>query len=89
MLHRPILSRLVTKMGAFEALDSTRINTLTDELTSSFELECGKVCVEAAIKLSALIFATHQTETADMWWWNGLCKKHLDPLPVSLRFFFI
>ncbi|KAH6894647.1 fungal-specific transcription factor domain-containing protein [Thelonectria olida] len=74
MLYRPILTHLLTADASRQAAneDPNRTKAPSNGLMSSFSLECAKSCIKAAMQLIDLIYVTHQTETSDMWWWNGL-----------------
>jgi hypothetical protein len=80
MLHRPILTQLLTAdTSGRNSSEETKVSS--NGLMASFSLECAKSCIKAAMQLIDLTYLTHQTETSDMWWWNGLCKL----LPAVLR----
>ncbi|KAH7010548.1 fungal-specific transcription factor domain-containing protein [Ilyonectria destructans] len=77
MLYRPLLLRLYLKqaraMTSHVRTSSQAESNLTNSgLSSSFETECGKLCVEAAMDLLKLVHRTYQTENTAGWWWNGL-----------------
>lgn len=77
MLFRPVLSQLAAdrdRSKAPEMAPSLSSSCNRSLLSSSFAVECGKSCAQAAVDLISLTHATYLAPESGAWWWSGLCK---------------
>jgi hypothetical protein len=90
MLHRPILTRLCSKVtSAPSTVPSSpagpRPLPAGQELFASFAAGCARICLGAAMDLIELVHDTYLTNTTGGWWWDGLCKPLLCFIPMTGR----
>lgn len=73
MLYRPVLTQLCISKWAAMRPDSCVIHE--NKLCVSFEKECARMCIEAAMELVNLISGSYLASTSGAWWWDGLCES--------------
>lgn len=74
MLFRPVLSQLAADRDRGKGAEPPPpSSTNRSILSSSFGVECGKSCAQAAVDLINLTHATYLAPESGAWWWSGLC----------------
>lgn len=78
MLLRPILTQLSTHEQTKSEGAKLEPTTFTDPILAGTSLQCGKLCVEAAMDLLKLLHTNFNPQIPGAWWWDVLCKYNIE-----------